>query len=68
MLDNDTEVDPSAAGAIINAFEDKDDLGMAGAALRHPGGGHQWSGGRLPGSLQCFAFASGLPTGIPLLT
>ena len=62
LLDNDTEVDPSAIGAIINAFESKDSLGLAGAALRHPGGGHQWSGGRLPGSLWCFAFASGLPS------
>lgn len=62
LLDNDTEVDPSAIGAVINAFEAKDDLGMAGATLRHPGGGHQWSGGRLPGSLWCFAFASGLPS------
>jgi len=62
LLDNDTEVDPSAIGAIINAFEAKDGLGMAGAALRHPGGGHQWSGGRLPGSLWCFASASGIPS------
>ena len=62
LLDNNTDVDHSAIGALINAFEARDDLGMAGAALRHPGGGHQWSGGRLPGSLWCFAFASGLPT------
>jgi len=62
LLDNDTEVDPSAIGAIVNAFEAKHDLGMAGAALRHPAGGHQWSGGRLPGSLWCFTFASGLPS------
>jgi len=62
LLDNDTEVDPSAIGAIINAFAADDGLGVAGAALRHPGGGHQWSGGRLPGSLWCFAFASGLPS------
>jgi GT2 family glycosyltransferase len=62
LLDNDTEVDPSAIGAIREAFEAKDDLGVAGASLRHRGGGHQWSGGRLPGSLWCFAFASGLPS------
>lgn len=62
LLDNNTEVDPSAIGAIINAFDAKDDLGVAGATLRHPGGGHQWSGGRLPGSLWCFALASGLPS------
>jgi GT2 family glycosyltransferase len=62
LLDNDTEVDPSAIGAIINAFSAKDDLGVAGATLRHPNGGLQWSGGRLPGSLWCFALASGLPS------
>ena len=62
LLDNNTEVAPSAIGAVANAFDAKPDLGMAGAALRHPAGGHQWSGGRLPGSLSCFAFASGLPS------
>ncbi len=62
LLDNNTDVDPSAIGAIINAFEANDRLGLAGAALSHPGGGHQWSGGRLPGSWWCFAFASGFPT------
>ena len=62
LLDNHTEVDPSAIGAIIKAFEADNDLGMAGAALRHPGGGYRWSGGRLPGSLWCFIFASGLPS------
>ena len=62
LLDNDTEVDPTAIGAIADAFEANDRLGMAGAALRHAGGGHQWSGGRLPGSWWCFTFASGLPS------
>lgn len=62
LLDNDTEVDPPAIGALANAFEARHDLGLAGAALRHPAGGHQWSGGRLPGSLWCFTFASGLPS------
>ena len=62
LLDNDTDVDPSAIGAVIQAFEANDRLGLAGAALRHPSGGHQYSGGRLPGSWWCFAFASGLPS------
>lgn len=62
LLDSNTEVDPSAIGAIINAFGAQDDLGVAGATLRHPNGGLQWSGGRLPGSLSCFALASGLPS------
>ena len=62
LLDNDTDVDPSAIRAVIQAFEANDRLGLAGASLRHPSGGHQYSGGRLPGSWWCFAFASGLPT------
>jgi len=60
LLDNQTDVDASAIGAITNAFESTESLGVAGAALRHPNGAHQWSGGRLPGSLWCFVVASGL--------
>jgi GT2 family glycosyltransferase len=62
MLDNGTEIHPAAVGAVRRHFEKREDLGVAGAALRHPDGGPQWSGGRLPGSLWCFAFASGLPS------
>jgi GT2 family glycosyltransferase len=62
LLDNRTEVDPHAIGAIRDAFEARDDLGVAGATLRHPNGGPQWNGGRLPSSLWCFALASGLPS------
>ena len=62
LLDNETEVDPSAIGAILDAFQADDRLGVAGASLRNAGGGHQWSGGRLPGSLWCFAMASGFPS------
>jgi GT2 family glycosyltransferase len=61
LLDNRTEVDPSAIGVIRGAFEAKEDLGVAGAALRLCNGDPQWSGGRLPNSLWCFASASGLP-------
>ena len=60
LLDNNTEVDPAAIGSILNAFNAHDDLGVVGAALRHPNGAPQWSGGRLPSSLWCFALASGL--------
>ena len=59
LLDNKTEVDPSSIGAILEAFSENDRLGVAGANLRHPNGRQQWSGGRLPGSLWCFALASG---------
>lgn len=62
LLDNRTEVDPSAIGTIRRIFEAREDLGVAGAALRHPNGDPQWSGGRLPNSLWCFALASGLPS------
>jgi GT2 family glycosyltransferase len=62
LLDNRTEVDPSAIGAIRRVFEAKEDLGVGGAALRLLNGDPQWSGGRLPSSLWCFALASGLPS------
>ena len=61
LLDHRTEVDPTAISAIRKAFESKEDLGIAGGALRRPNGDPQWSGGRLPSSLWCFASASGLP-------
>jgi GT2 family glycosyltransferase len=62
LLDNRTEVDASAIGEIRRVFEARSDLGVAGAALRHPSGDPQWSGGRLPNSLWCFALATGLPS------
>jgi GT2 family glycosyltransferase len=62
LLDNRTEVAPPAIGSIRRAFGESSDLGVAGASLRHPRGGPQWSGGRLPSSLWCFAIASGLPS------
>jgi len=62
LLDNHTEVDPSAIGAIRRVFGARENLGVAGAALRHPNGDPQWSGGRLPSSWWCFALASGLPS------
>jgi GT2 family glycosyltransferase len=61
LLDNRTEVDPPVIGAIRRAFNTREDLGIAGAALRDSNGEAQWSGGRVPGTLWCFALASGLP-------
>lgn len=61
LLNSDTEVGPRAIGATREAFADQPNLGIAGAALRHPDGKPQWSGGRLPNILWCFALASGLP-------
>ncbi len=62
LLDSDTEVDGSSIGAVLSAFEAREDLGVAGAVLRDPNGRRQWSGGRLPNSFWCFAHASGLPS------
>jgi GT2 family glycosyltransferase len=62
LLDNRTEVDPPVVGAIRRIFEMREDLGIAGAALKDSNGEAQWSGGRIPGTLWCFALASGLPS------
>ena len=61
LLNSDTEVQPAALGAVFDAFSRDPDLGIAGAALRHPDGAPQWSGGRMPTSLWYFALASGIP-------
>ena len=61
LLDNRTEVAPTAINAIHRVFEARENLGVAGAVLRRPNGDPEWSGGRLPSSLWCFASASGLP-------
>jgi GT2 family glycosyltransferase len=61
LLNSDTEVAPEAIGAVVEAFAKKPELGVAGAALRHPDGAPQWSGGRVPNALWCFALASGIP-------
>ncbi len=61
LLNSDTEVDPNSISVITDSFERNPDLGIAGAALQHPGGSPQWSGGRNPSPLWCFALASGIP-------
>ena len=61
LLNSDTEVQPAALGAVYDAFSQDPDLGIAGAALRHPDGAPQWSGGRMPTAFWCFALASGIP-------
>jgi len=61
LLNSDTEVQPAALGTVIDAFDRDPELGIAGAALRHPDGAPQWSGGRVPTSLWYFALASGIP-------
>jgi GT2 family glycosyltransferase len=61
LLNSDTEVESPALGAVVEAFANQKDLGIAGATLRHPDGAPQWSGGRVPSALWCFALASGIP-------
>jgi len=61
LLNSDTEVEPAALAAVLAAFEADRRLGIAGAALRDPSGAPQWSGGRCPSTLWCFALASGIP-------
>jgi GT2 family glycosyltransferase len=62
LLNSDTEVEPFSLGAVYEAFADNPDLGIAGAALKHPNGAPQWSGGRRPTPMWCFALASGIPS------
>jgi len=61
LLNSDTEVEASALGAVYEEFARDPRLGIAGAALRHPDGEPQWSGGRMPNWLWYFAVASGIP-------
>lgn len=62
LLNSDTEPTPTALGAVYEAFSTRPELGIAGAALCDPDGTPQWSGGRTPSALWCFALASGLPS------
>jgi N-acetylglucosaminyl-diphospho-decaprenol L-rhamnosyltransferase len=61
LLNSDTEVEEASLAAVFEAFDREPDLGIAGAALYHPDGAPQWSGGRMPTSLWYFALASGIP-------
>lgn len=61
ILNSDTEPAPSALAPVYAAFATHSDLGIAGASLCDPDGSPQWSGGRTPTALWCFAMASGLP-------
>jgi GT2 family glycosyltransferase len=61
LLNSDTEPSPTALSAVFDAFATRPELGIAGAALYDPEGAPQWSGGRTPSALWCFALASGLP-------
>ncbi|HWN42856.1 MAG TPA: glycosyltransferase family 2 protein [Thermoanaerobaculia bacterium] len=62
LLNSDTEVQPGALAALLQAFARDDRLGAAGAVLHYPDGSPQWSGGREPDLLWFFGLASGLPS------
>ena len=61
LLNSDTEIEPASLSEVFDAFARDPALGIAGAALRHPNGSPQWSGGRIPTALWYFALASGIP-------
>ncbi len=61
LLNSDTEVQPGALDALLEAFRRDPKLGAAGAALHYPDGSPQWSGGAEPSLLWLFGMASGLP-------
>ncbi len=61
LLNSDTEVEEASLDAVFEAFACEPELGIAGAALCHPDGAPQWSGGRMPTPLWYFALASGIP-------
>jgi GT2 family glycosyltransferase len=62
LLNSDTEIEAPALGAVYKAFARDPQLGIVGAALRHPDGSPQWSGGRFPTWLWFFGVASGIPS------
>lgn len=61
LLNSDTELLPGSTDALRRALVEDEGVGVAGAALRYPGGEPQWSGGRAPGLGWLFALASGMP-------
>jgi GT2 family glycosyltransferase len=62
LLNSDAEVGADGEGlsALLALFAAEPRLGIAGAALRYPGGSPQWSGGGEPTAAWLFALASGL--------
>jgi len=67
LLNSDTVLLAGSTSALRRAFEEDDGLGVAGGALRYPGGQPQWSGGRAPSLSWLFALASGLPRALERL-
>ena len=59
-LNSDTELQPGAVEALVDAFSKNPRLGIVGGNLRYPDGKPQWSGGAEPDLLWLFALVSGL--------
>ena len=62
LLNSDTQIEPGGLATLLETFESKPGLGIAGAALRDPSGAPQWSGGATPSPFWLFALASGIPS------
>jgi GT2 family glycosyltransferase len=62
LLNSDTQVESKGLANLLEAFQSKPELGIAGAALRDLSGAPQWSGGPTPSPLWLFALASGIPS------
>ena len=61
LLNSDTEIDPRALPAVVEAFDREPRLGAAGAELRNADGTPQWSAGAAPTLPWLLAMATGLP-------
>lgn len=59
-LNSDTELERGSVDALLRAFAEHPDLGVAGGRLLYPDGRPQWSGGAEPTLLWLFALTSGL--------
>jgi GT2 family glycosyltransferase len=64
LLNSDTEVEPAATSALVDAFAADPRLGVASARLLDPDRTPQWSGGATPTLAWLFLLASGLPAAL----
>jgi GT2 family glycosyltransferase len=64
LLNSDARLTAEALPRLLEAFDARPRLGVAGAELCFPDGRPQWSGGREPTPLWLFAVASGLGGGL----
>lgn len=60
LLNSDAILTPGSLSPMFEAFENDDQLGIAGATLKYPDGSPQWSGGAFPTLPWLFALTSGV--------